>query len=97
MPNEIPRKAVRLRIEGRVQGVGYRAWVEATARGMGLDGWVANRRDGGVEASLSGPGDRVDAMIAACHDGPRHAVVAMVKVFDETDPPPPGFEVRPTR
>ena len=97
MTIERGHKAVRVRIEGRVQGVGFRAWVEMTARGLGLDGWVANRRDGGVEASFSGPAAAIDAMVQRCHTGPRAAAVAMVKVLDEAEPVPAGFAVRPTR
>ena len=78
-----PFRTVRLRIEGRVQGVGFRAWFEAAARGLALRGWVRNRRDGGVEALLCGPVAQVDDMIRRAHIGPPHAVVAMVKVLDE--------------
>ncbi len=45
-------------IRGRVQGVGYRAWIEVTALERGLQGWVRNRRDGSVEALFSGAGKR---------------------------------------
>ena len=90
-------KTVRLRIEGRVQGVGFRAWLAAAARRLGLDGWVANRRDGGVEAVASGPASHVDALVAECRAGPPAARVDMVKCLDETDVPASGFEVRPTR
>lgn len=92
-------KAVRVRIEGRVQGVGFRAWLAATARGLGLAGWVANRRDGGVEAALAGPQRDVDAMLARCSHGPPAARVDMVKVLPETEPvlAGSGFEVRATR
>jgi len=58
-------------IRGSVQGVGYRAWTEYTALERGLQGWVRNRRDGAVEALFVGPSEIVDAMIAACRQGPR--------------------------
>jgi acylphosphatase len=90
------RRSVRVRIEGRVQGVGFRAWVERTAAGLALDGWVRNRRDGSVEAVFAGPGRDVEAVLAHCHQGPRSAVVSMVKVLDEAGDVPQGFQVLPT-
>jgi acylphosphatase len=90
------RRSVRVRIEGRVQGVGYRIWVEQAATSLGLDGWVRNRRDGGVEAVFAGPSGAVDAMIARCHDGPRSAAVSMVKVLDELGDVSQGFRIVPT-
>jgi acylphosphatase len=90
------RRSVRVRIEGRVQGVGYRAWVERTAVGMGLDGWVRNRRDGGVEAVFAGSRADVDSVLASCHQGPRAAEVSMVKVLDELGDVPHGFRILPT-
>ena len=42
-------------VRGRVQGVGFRAFVEDEARQRGLQGWVRNRRDGSVEAVFAGP------------------------------------------
>lgn len=62
-------------IRGRVQGVGYRAWVDHEARARNLDGWVRNLRDGRVEAVLAGAEDVVAAMIAACRRGPSLARV----------------------
>ena len=47
--------ALRVVIEGRVQGVWFRAWTVEAASGRGLDGWVRNRRDGTVEALFAGP------------------------------------------
>lgn len=67
-------------ISGRVQGVGYRAWVEAQATSLGLEGWVRNRRDGSVEAVFSGPEDTVSGMIVACRRGPSSARVDNVQV-----------------
>ena len=89
-------QTVRLRISGRVQGVGYRAWAVATARRLGLRGWVRNRRDGSVEALVSGDEDAVAAMIEACRDGPFAARVAEVAVSEEADDGTPGFTPRPT-
>jgi acylphosphatase len=65
-------------ISGRVQGVGYRAWVEHQARVQGLEGWVRNRRDGSVEALFAGPEDIVADTVAACRRGPASARVASV-------------------
>jgi acylphosphatase len=65
-------------IRGRVQGVGYRAWVEHRARAHGLEGWVRNRLDGSVEALFAGPADVVADMIALCRRGPSSARVEVV-------------------
>lgn len=62
-------------VRGRVQGVGFRAWTEMTARERGLEGWVRNRRDGSVEAVFAGEAARVEAMLAACRRGPPAARV----------------------
>jgi acylphosphatase len=69
---------------GRVQGVGFRAWTEYTALERGLQGWVRNRRDGSVEALFVGPLDVVDAMVAACREGPRGAHVDAIDQRDGT-------------
>jgi acylphosphatase len=66
-------------ITGRVQGVGYRAWVEHRARAHGVEGWVRNRRDGRVEALFAGPEDVVADMIVLCRRGPSSARVDAVQ------------------
>jgi acylphosphatase len=75
-------RSVRLTINGRVQGVGFRMFVEAEARARGLRGWVRNRRDGAVEALIAGRPDVVEAMIAACRRGTQAARVEAVVVED---------------
>ena len=87
---------VRLRITGRVQGVGYRAWAVQEATRLGLRGWVCNRRDGSVEALVSGPEDVVSAMIAACGEGPYAARVNLVLTETARDDGSAGFTARPT-
>jgi acylphosphatase len=66
-------------IRGRVQGVGYRYFVEREAQLRDLEGWVRNRRDGSVEAVFSSSADAVAAMIAACRRGPSSARVDAVQ------------------
>jgi acylphosphatase len=65
-------------IRGRVQGVGYRAWLEHQARVCKLEGWVRNRRDGSVEALFAGPPTVVAEMVALCRHGPPSAHVESV-------------------
>ena len=92
----------QLVIRGRVQGVGYRAWVVHQARLSGLEGWVRNRRDGSVEALFSGPAEIVANMITLCGRGPSSSRVETVT--DDavgTDAlnlrqPGEGFSVLPT-
>ncbi|MBO0764550.1 MAG: acylphosphatase [Hyphomicrobiaceae bacterium] len=95
MNGEDKERTVRVRIAGRVQGVSYRYWTEQTARSLGLNGWVRNRRDGSVEALFSGPAGDVAEMLQRCHDGPSAAVVSKVEVMEEGGDTPANFEVLP--
>jgi len=65
-------------IRGRVQGVGYRVWMEVAALERRIEGWVRNRRDGSVEAVFGGPEGDVAAMIAA-RGAPRAALQETTK------------------
>lgn len=89
-------RTVRLRIEGRVQGVGYRMFVERNAVALGLDGWVRNRRDGTVEAAFGGDPDRVDEMLRRCERGSPASRVSRVVVIAEGLAVDPGFRVDQT-
>jgi acylphosphatase len=89
-------KAVRARITGRVQGVGFRAFVEQAAERIGVSGWVRNRRDGSVEAMIAGDASKVDEMLTMCWQGPPAAKVEGVSVEDVPTPTGRGFETRPT-
>ena len=74
------RRIVRLTIRGRVQGVGFRFFVEREAARRKLEGWVRNRRDGAVEAVVAGAPDAVEAMCEACRRGPPAAAVDAVDI-----------------
>jgi acylphosphatase len=93
---EAANKTVTVKIEGRVQGVYYRAWTEQTARELGLDGSVRNASDGSVEAVFSGPADKVDEMLRLCADGPPDARVTKLTVTKEGGSVHPGFRVLET-
>jgi acylphosphatase len=89
-------ETVRLRITGRVQGVGYRFWAIRTAERLGLRGWVRNRSDGSVEALVTGTREAVAAMIEANRDGPPGAQVTEVAVVSDEDDRSLGFRMLPT-
>lgn len=90
-----------LQAHGRVQGVGYRAFVEDEARARGLEGWVRNRRDGTVEAVLQGEAEIVADMIKTCRRGPFSAHVSALDQREGTEADlaarsGDGFSVLPT-
>jgi acylphosphatase len=64
------RRIVRLFVTGRVQGVGFRAFLIREANALGLDGFARNRADGSVEAVAAGPEASVAAFIEAARRGP---------------------------
>ena len=79
-----------------MQGVGYRLWATRTAARLGLRGWVRNRRDGSVEALVTGAPEAVAAMIEASRKGPFGAQVSDVTVTPDQDDRSVGFVARPT-
>ena len=85
------RKAVRLSIEGRVQGVGFRAWMVDVARAAGVDGWVRNRRDGTVEAMVAGPAEAVAEVVARARQGPPMGRVEQMREAPGDAGVGPGF------
>jgi len=66
---------LHVHIEGRVQGVGFRAFVEYNARQLNLKGWVRNRWDGSVEVVAEGDRMILEKMLALLRNGPRGANV----------------------
>ena len=88
--------AYNLSITGRVQRVGFRAFVVARAQAHGVRGWVRNRRDGSVEALLIGDDDAVAAAIEECGRGPSLARVDRVEKLPASDDGSVDFTDRPT-
>lgn len=83
--------ALRVVVTGRVQGVGYRAWIVRQARRLGLAGWVRNRADGSVELLAAGPPDALDALLEACRRGPPLARVEAIETHPAEPPEHANF------
>lgn len=97
-PSGSPKALVRarVRVRGRVQGVGFRWFVSDLALAAGLSGWVRNLRDGGVECVVEGPRREVEQLISRLRDGPPWAVVSSLEVgWEEALRDLEGFQVRP--
>ena len=65
-------------VEGRVQGVGFRFFVEETAIELELKGWVRNRWDGSVEVVAEGAREKLNQLLAELHRGPRSSIIEKV-------------------
>ena len=85
--------AKRLVIAGRVQGVGFRAWMVHKAAELGISGWVRNRPDGAVEALIAGDIASVEEMARLCRRGPRMAEVSSIDEDLAEPPEEPGFHL----
>ncbi len=88
--------ARRLEIFGHVQGVGFRAFVKHEAEKLSLDGFVRNRKDGSVEALVTGPGEQIEALIILCHKGPPASHVDKVEITEAQGVVEKGFRHLPT-
>jgi len=93
------RRVIRIFVQGRVQGVGYRAFLVREANGLGLAGWARNRSDGSVEAVAAGSAVAIAALIDTARRGPWLAQVEALseESADEGDLLEiDGFVVAPT-
>ena len=71
-------------VEGHVQGVGYRYFVQDKAVMLGVTGWVRNRQDGTVEVIVEGVRQKLDLFVRALHQGPRSSTVTKVNIKWQT-------------
>jgi acylphosphatase len=83
----------RVRVRGRVQGVGFRESCRREAQALGVAGTVRNVGDGSVEAVFEGAAPAVDRMVAWCRHGPRSALVRHVDVAVERPIGSTGFTI----
>ena len=88
------RLRAHVTIDGRVQGVNFRASAHQQARTIGVEGWVRNLDDGRVEAVFEGSEASVKRMINWCYSGPRPARVDRVDVeWEQPTGQERGFQI----
>jgi len=80
--SEKPIEARRFVVRGRVQGVGFRWFVEREAHILGIAGWVRNNHDGSVEVLGQGTREQLARLHSRLREGPRAARVDAVEVSD---------------
>ncbi|MCU0356810.1 MAG: acylphosphatase [Cyclobacteriaceae bacterium] len=78
-------KRLNIRVEGRVQGVFYRAFVQEVALQLNIRGFVQNEADGSVYIEAEGDDNDLQQLIARCRQGPPRAQVSNLSV--EEAPP----------
>jgi len=85
----------RYRVFGRVQGVGFRAFVWREAQRLDVAGWVRNRFDGSVEVLADGVSTEHDRLVEILETGPRMSRVDRVESLEESSSGEPmiGFTV----
>ena len=76
-------KRVHVIVEGRVQGVFFRAYTRDEAVKLGLSGWVRNRPDGTVEALIEGEKTALEKMLQWFHKGSPNSLVETVHALEE--------------
>ncbi len=89
-------KKAHLYINGRVQGVFYRAFTREVADSLGLKGWVRNLKDGRVEAVFEGDEDKISIAIERCKEGPPYAKVDNIEIIWEEPEGLAEFEIKKT-
>ncbi len=86
-------KAVKIKVYGIVQGVGYRAFVYRIANQLKLKGYVKNLEDGSVEIFAEGEEEKINELIEKCKIGPLLAKVEKVEVKEEKPKNYKGFNI----
>lgn len=73
-------KEISVTVDGKVQGVGFRAYTKKQAKKLGLDGWVKNKPDGTVEVIAQGKKDELETFVEHLKSGPYFAEVENFKI-----------------
>lgn len=89
------RAAAYIRVNGKVQGVGFRSFAEEHARRLGLAGYARNLSDGRVEIEVQGEKDQIELFLKLVRQGPpRSKVTALDVTWNPISPGADGFSIR---
>ena len=81
-------------ISGKVQGVGFRYWIQNLAINNNIVGWVKNKLSGDVEALIIGQEKAVQKLIKQCKIGPSSSTIQNIQINDyDQDYPKEGFNI----
>ncbi len=83
---------MHIKVFGRVQGVGFRAWARHEATVLNLSGWVRNRIGGAVEIMAEGSRDQINLFLSACRKGSSYGRVDRVEAVCIPDASLPPIE-----
>ena len=86
---------MRVRVEGHVQGVGFRLFAARQAAALNLKGWARNLSDGEMEAFVEGEVKDVEKFVQACMRGPEGAKVTNINLIADTESAGEGFVLLP--
>jgi acylphosphatase len=75
-------KSITILVEGKVQGVWFRKSTQTEANRIGIKGFVKNQSNGSVYIEAEGTKEQLEAFIAWCHEGPKHALVSFLEVTE---------------
>jgi len=87
-------KRVHIFLAGRVQGVGFRAFIRKNANKLGVNGWAKNLKDGRVEAIFTGDREDVNELIELVKKGPRFADVSNFEIIEDIDKDFNDFQIK---
>jgi acylphosphatase len=87
-------RSIKIKVTGRVQGVGFRYHTMQIAMANNIEGFIKNMPDSSVYIEATGPDDEIELFIEWCRNGPKWAFVENVEVTETNDKPFLGFTIK---
>ena len=87
------KETVKMKIIGKVQGVGFRFWVKVQAQKLKINGYAKNLKDGSVEILASGKKTKIKELEKICNKGPSNAFVKSINLQNKSFVNFEGFDI----